>query len=73
MNEIEADVNITFKIEGKAISAHKTILIQRSRYFANLFKSGMIESRQEIIEVQDCEYHVFKGECLSTSFIQKDL
>jgi len=59
MNEEESD--ISFKIEDKIIAAHKNILIQKSRYFANLFKSDMAESRQQIIEIDDCEYSIFKG------------
>jgi len=35
-------------------------LIQKSRYFANLFNSGMIETRQNIIEIQDCDSNVFQ-------------
>jgi len=37
MNEAESD--IMFKIQDKAIPAHKQILIQKSKYFANLFNS----------------------------------
>jgi len=59
MNEEGSD--ITFEIEGdKTIPAHKEILIKKSPYFANLFNSGMIESRQKVIEIEDCEYLVFK-------------
>jgi len=58
MSETESD--ISFKVEEKIIPAHKKILIDRSRYFVNLFKSDMMESRQEIIEIPDCEYHVFR-------------
>jgi len=58
MNEEESDV--VFEIEGQTIPAHKEILIQKSQYFANLFNSGMIESRQQVIKVPDCEYRVFQ-------------
>jgi len=58
MNENESD--ITFKIQDKIIPAHRSILAQKSRYFANLFNSGMIESRQQVIEIPDCEYDVFQ-------------
>jgi len=59
MSEEESD--ISFKIEDKIIPAHKKILTQRSRYFANLFESGMVESRQQVLEINDCEYNVFQG------------
>jgi len=58
MNEEGSD--ISFKVEDKIIPAHKDVLIQKSPYFANVFKSGMIESRQQVIDIQDCEYPVFQ-------------
>ena len=57
----EKGSDITFKIGDKTIPAHKEILTQKSKYFDGLFKSGMTESRQEIIEINDCEYLPFKG------------
>jgi len=59
LNEEQSD--ILFKVEGKIIPAHKSILTKKSRYFANLFKSGMVESRQQIIEMNDFEEQIFKG------------
>jgi len=53
--------DIDFKIEGKVIPAHKWVLLKKSRYFKNLFNSGMVESRQDVIEIKDCGYEVFKG------------
>jgi len=58
MNQRESDV--AFKVQDKILPAHKERLIQKSKYFKNLFNSGMIESRQEIIEFPDCEYIVFQ-------------
>jgi len=58
MSQEESD--IALKVEGKTIPAHKKVLIQKSKYFANLFKSGMVESRQDIIEIKDCDYPVFQ-------------
>jgi len=58
MNQQESD--IAFSIQGKIIPAHKQILTQKSRYFANPFNSGMIESRQDIIDIQDCDFLVFQ-------------
>ena len=54
------DSDIAFKIEEKVIPAHKSVLIKKSRYFENVFKSGMAESRQDVIEIKDCEYEIFK-------------
>ncbi len=59
MNEEESD--FMFEVENKLIYAHKEILVQKSRYFENLFKSGMAESRQQTIKIKDCEFLVFKG------------
>ncbi len=65
--------DIQFKVQDKIIPAHKQILILKSKYFAGLFNStyimkfslillgGMIESRQEIIEINGCEFPVFQG------------
>jgi len=58
MSHKESDV--TFTVEGQILPAHKGILIQKSQYFKNLFNSGMIESRQQVIEIPDCEYMVFQ-------------
>ena len=59
MSPIESD--IVFKIEGQLISAHKRILMEKSRYFEKVFNSGMAESKQDMIEIQDCHYDIFKG------------
>ena len=37
MNEKESDVK--FKVEGQIIPAHKEVLIEKSRFFAGLFRS----------------------------------
>jgi len=57
----EEGSDISFKIEGQIIPAHKQILVEKSRYFKNLFNSGMAESRQKIIELDNCELAIFKG------------
>jgi len=59
LSQNESD--ITLKVEGQIIPAHKRILMKKSRYFGKVFKSGMAESKQKIIEIKDCEYDVFKG------------
>ena len=59
MNQEKSD--IAFKVEERIIPAHKEILIQKSKYFAGLFNSNMAESKQDVIEINDCEYETFKG------------
>jgi len=59
MNQEKSDV--TFKIEDQLIPAHKQVLMRKSRYFEGVFNSGMAESTQEVIEIKDCEYEIFKG------------
>jgi len=57
----DKESDIVFKVQDKILPAHKQVLMQKSRYFANLFNSGMIESRQEVIGIQDGDYDVFQG------------
>jgi len=58
----ETDSDIAFKVEGKIFPAHKRILMKRSQYFEKLFNSGMVESKQDVIEIKDCESaDVFQG------------
>ncbi len=59
MNENESDIK--FKIQKKVLPAHKKVLMEKSRFFSNLFNSGMIESRLEVIDIDDCEFDVFQG------------
>jgi len=58
MNEKESD--IIFQVQDKTFPAHKHVLIQKSKYFANLFNSGMVESRQDVIEIQECDDLTFQ-------------
>ncbi len=59
LNQNESD--ISFKIQNNIISAHKKVLMQKSKFFSDLFNSGMRESKLEIIDIDDCELDVFKG------------
>jgi len=59
MNKEGSD--ITLKVQDKLIPAHKEVLIKRSKYFAALFNSGMSESREDVIEIKDCENEIFQG------------
>jgi len=58
LNEENSD--IIFKVQDRMIPAHKKVLIQKSRYFANLFNSGMIESRQDVIEIPELDSAPFQ-------------
>ena len=79
----EEGSHIAFQVEGQIIPAHKDIFIQKSKYFASLFNSifvniysfltrmigGMIETRQNVLDIPECEYIVFKG--ISSIFSEK--
>jgi len=58
MNEKDSD--ITFKVQDKVFPAHKQVMIQKSKYFANLFSSSMVETRQNVIEISDCNDLTFQ-------------
>lgn len=51
--------DVTFIIEGKEISAHKTILQIRSPYFATLFNTSFRESQSGIIEIKENSYDAY--------------
>eukprot|EP01080_Neovahlkampfia_damariscottae_P010858 gene10858-3477_t len=46
--------DVTFKIEGKLISAHKFLLASRSKKFAEIFSDG-----KDTYEVSDVSYEIF--------------
>jgi len=77
MNEEESDIK--FKVQEEILPAHKKVLINKSRFFAGLFKSkrlfnlsklifvslgGMAETKQDVIEIKDCDFVVFRGHFL---------
>ncbi len=64
----QTDSDVAFSIEDKVIPTHKSILREKSPYFENVFDSGMAESRQDTIQIKDCEYEVFQGK-LSLRFV----
>jgi len=53
--------DIVFEVEGIEIPAHKWWLINRSKYFANMFSSGMIESKTNRIPVPDMKVSTFQA------------
>ncbi len=55
----QTDSDISFSIEEKVIPAHQSVLKEKSQFF--LFTSGSVESKEDVIEIQNCEYNVFQG------------
>ena len=53
-----SDVTFVLK-DGERIHANKGLLIARSKYFRAMFRSGMKESRENEVKVQDCSKGVF--------------
>lgn len=53
MKEDKSLVDIKFVVEGKVILVHKIVLFVRSEYFEKLMTSGMKESRQAEVKLQD--------------------
>jgi len=59
LNKHESD--IVFKVEDQEFPAHKSILIERCKFFKNMFSSGMSESYLAVIEISDTTALVFKA------------
>jgi len=51
--------DITFNVAGEQIPAHKLILRVRSEYFNGMFSSGLRESRNSVIDIQECTPVIF--------------
>jgi len=66
--------DVTFEVEGQLISAHKWWLWNRSKYFANMFASGMTEANTSNIVVSDITVNTFRGflEFLYSDHIELD-
>ncbi|KAM3717719.1 BTB/POZ domain-containing protein [Dirofilaria immitis] len=52
--------DITLKVEGRLIPAHRIILAARSQYFRALFYNGMRETRDSEVELVDTSLNGFK-------------
>ena len=59
LNQSETDV--CFIIRGKEIKAHKLILLARSPVFAAMLKSGMKESVENRVEINDIAPDIFEA------------
>ncbi|XP_063687521.1 RCC1 and BTB domain-containing protein 1-like [Bolinopsis microptera] len=53
--------DITFQVNGVSIYAHKAILKIRSQYFQGMFRSPFTESSQDVIEVSQFSYDVYRA------------
>jgi len=51
--------DVTFVVEGKKIHSHRNILAARSDKFRAMFGSGMKETHEEVVEIDDIPYPVF--------------
>jgi len=58
--ETETDTDVVFSISEKEIKAHRLILKARSLYFKRLFDSGMKESTEKVIKVEDCPFEEYR-------------
>jgi len=53
--------DITFEVKSELIPAHKWWLTQRSKYFANMFSSGMLEAQSQKISIPDVKATTFRA------------
>jgi len=53
--------DVTFEVESELIPAHKWWLTQKSKYFANMFSSGMLEAQSSRINISDMKATTFRG------------
>ncbi|XP_035711995.1 RCC1 and BTB domain-containing protein 1-like [Folsomia candida] len=55
------DVDVTFSVEEKTITAHKLILKSRSDYFAKMFSNEWKETEGSVIKIENTEYVTFEA------------
>lgn len=53
--------DICFEVESQTILAHKWWLTQKSKYFMNMFSSGMSEAQASKIQITDMKAETFKA------------
>jgi len=53
--------DITFKIQGQEIPAHKGFLAARCPYFKKMFTSGMMEANSSVIEIPTTKVETFNA------------
>lgn len=52
--------DIVFSLDGKQLEAHRAILSIRSPVFSAMFSSGMKESKEKVIVIEDAKFQDFK-------------
>jgi len=60
MSDNDSFSDVTFVVNKKHFSAHKNILSARSRVFCTMFKSGMRESKDTVIPIEDTDEVTFR-------------
>ncbi|XP_021966022.2 RCC1 and BTB domain-containing protein 1 [Folsomia candida] len=55
------DVDVTFSVEGKTITAHKLVLASKSDYFANMFSTEWKETAGSEIDIKVTKYVTFEA------------
>merc|ERR1712125_217966 len=53
--------DVSFKVGGATISAHKAILVARSNYFHTMFLGGLKEAGQEEVEIRETTPAAFRA------------
>jgi len=51
--------DVSFSVDGKTLYAHRIILASRCEYFASLYNSGMKDSLQPVVTINDYSYEAF--------------
>lgn len=52
--------DVSFNVKGKALSAHKAILMSRSKVFAGMFKGETSTEEMEVVNIEDIDVTVFE-------------
>ena len=58
--EIQKPTDFRIEVEDQAIDVHKKVLLVASDYFCMMLESGMKESNNSVMRIQDCTIHVVK-------------
>jgi len=53
--------DVTFRVDGANIPAHKLILSARSDYFRRMFDAGMKEAETGVVDIEDVDVDIFRG------------
>ncbi|PAA69568.1 hypothetical protein BOX15_Mlig017401g2, partial [Macrostomum lignano] len=53
--------DVTFRVDGRDIRAHRSLLRIRCRHFRSMLSDSWSEHRQEVIEVRDYSYSVYRA------------